>query len=253
MRSLSINGRNDLGLRALQVISEHKLEIFVKEHGEMELLGLVEDTSEGKIGYLTGQFMLSLLLYVGLHLIRAFVIATLSPILKKTGYGLSVKEAAVMVWGGLRGAVSLSLACLVDGNHLIGERSREMIFIQTIAVVSLTLLVNGTTAGMVYKALQVYPSNPFRPILATQGLRNLQLEIDKAARQLRKHWFYSNADIECLQHLIPNFNNAQIYDGDLIDVDLVRDPTTWTISISQKDGPNHLGLRYNVLPEHQWP
>lgn len=49
---------------------------------------------------------------------------------KKTGYGLTVKEAAVMVWGGLRGAVSLSLALLVDGNHLIGERAKELIFMQ---------------------------------------------------------------------------------------------------------------------------
>ena len=29
----------------------------------------------------------------------------------------------------------------------------------------------------------------------------------------------------------------------------MRDPTTWTIL--QKDGPNHLGLRYNELHEHQ--
>ena len=29
----------------------------------------------------------------------------------------------------------------------------------------------------------------------------------------------------------------------------VRDATTWTIL--QKDGPNHLGLRYNVLLAHQ--
>ena len=29
----------------------------------------------------------------------------------------------------------------------------------------------------------------------------------------------------------------------------VRDPTTWTIL--PKHGPNHLGLRYNALPEHQ--
>ena len=31
--------------------------------------------------------------------------------------------------------------------------------------------------------------------------------------------------------------------------DQVRDPTTWTIL--QQNGPNHLGLWYNVLPEHQ--
>ena len=30
---------------------------------------------------------------------------------------------------------------------------------------------------------------------------------------------------------------------------MVRDPTTWTIL--QQDGPNHLGLLYNALPEHQ--
>eukprot|EP01051_Picozoa_sp_SAG22_P016443 SAG22_NODE_2324_length_2712_cov_2.484118_1_plen_747_part_10 len=139
------------------VISEHKLEVFVAKHGELELLGLVsaDERTLGHLGFLTGQFMLSFVLYVGLHLIRAFVIGALSPVLQQTGYGLSAKEATVMVWGGLRGAVSLSLACLVDGNHLIGERSREMIFIQTIAIVSLTLLINGTTAGMVYKALQV--------------------------------------------------------------------------------------------------
>ena len=82
----------------------------------------------------------------------------------------SAKEAAVMVWGGLRGAVSLSLALLVDGNHLIGDRAREMIFLQTTGIVALTLIINGTTSGMVYKALQVYPPNPFKPVLATQSL-----------------------------------------------------------------------------------
>ena len=45
--------------------------------------------------------------------IRAFVVFVFSPILRKVGYGLTAKEAAVMVWGGLRGAVSLSLALLV--------------------------------------------------------------------------------------------------------------------------------------------
>ena len=29
----------------------------------------------------------------------------------------------------------------------------------------------------------------------------------------------------------------------------VRDPTIWTIL--RQDGPNHLGLWYNVIPEHQ--
>ena len=65
--------------------------------------------------------------------------------------------------GGLRGAVSLSLALLVDGNRLIGERAREMIFIQTTGIVTLTLILNGTTAGVVYKHLQVHARTPHAP------------------------------------------------------------------------------------------
>ena len=32
---------------------------------------------------------------------------------------------------------------------------------------------------------------------------------------------------------------------------LVRDPTTWTWTILQQDGPYHLGLWYNARPEHK--
>ena len=77
------------------------------------------------------QVALNFLLWIFLGFIRAAVVAVFAPILTKIGYGLSAKEAAVLVWGGLRGAVSLSLALLIDGNHLIGDRAREMIFLQT--------------------------------------------------------------------------------------------------------------------------
>lgn len=116
---------------------------------------------------------MNLLLWFILTFIRAGTTFVLSPILRSIGYGLSkyisnphhnlssrdmsdilltiaaMKEACVMVWGGLRGAVSLSLALLVDGNHMIGDRAREMIFLQTAGIVTLTLIINGTTSGMV--------------------------------------------------------------------------------------------------------
>ena len=123
-----------------------------------------------------------------------------------------------MVWGGLRGAVSLSLALLVDMNHLIGDRAREMIFLQTTGIVTLTLLINGTTAGIVYKKLQVYPPSPFRPALATQGLRNIQAEVDKMIHALRDHWFHCNVDMGIILKLVPNFSEAYMLDGDLVDV-----------------------------------
>lgn len=182
--------------------------------------------------HMGNQLALNFVLWIVLGFIRAFVVFCLSPALKNLGYGLTAKEAAVMVWGGLRGAVSLSLALLIDGNHLIGNRARETIFLQTTGIVTLTLVINGTTSGMVYKALQVYPPNPFRPVLATQGLRNLQIEMDKFVSKLAGHWFHSNADQEALSKLMPNFAEAHMYDGDLVDVKMESMHSVWSSTLS---------------------
>ena len=178
--------------------------------------------------HVSNQLVLNVLLWAMLGLIRTFVVALLSPLLRKSGYGLTVKEAVVMVWGGLRGAVSLSLALLVDGNHLIGARARETIFLQTTGIVTLTLIINGTTSGMIYKWLQVYPANPYRPALATQGLRSIQAEMmEKVIPKLSSHWFHANADVDTLVKLMPDFSGASMHDGDLVDVKSTSMRSAW--------------------------
>ena len=198
--------------------------------------------------HLSNQLVLNIALWAILGLIRGFVVALFSPVLRKLGCkfairttaskadsdrllvfvdGLTVKESIVIVWGGLRGAVSLALALLIDGNHLIGDRAREMIFLQTTGIVTLTLLINGTTSGVVYKWLQVYPPNPFRPALATQGLRNIQSELDIVIRDLGKHWFHCNVDQDILTKIMPSFADAYMCDGDLVEVWMSEMPTVW--------------------------
>ena len=173
------------------------------------------DPAEEKF-HVGNQLILNFVLWIILGFIRAGVVLAFSPFLTRMGYGLTFKEAVVMVWGGLRGAVSLSLALLIDGNHLIGDRAREMIFLQTTGIVALTLVINGTTSGMVYKKLQVYPPNPYRPALASQSLRTIQDEMDKFIHKLRGHWFHSNVDMDVLVQLMPDFSTATMEDGDLV-------------------------------------
>lgn len=48
---------------------------------------------------------------------RAIVIILFSPFLTRLGYGLPWKDAVVMIWGGLRGAVGLALALQVALDH----------------------------------------------------------------------------------------------------------------------------------------
>ena len=53
------------------------------------------------------------LLYVMVQLSRLIVVVLLFPGLAMSGYGLNWREATILVWSGLRGAVALSLALVV--------------------------------------------------------------------------------------------------------------------------------------------
>lgn len=55
--------------------------------------------------------------------LRALVIILFSPFLTRLGYGLPWKDAIVMIWGGLRGAVGLALALQVAMDHeVVGNK-----------------------------------------------------------------------------------------------------------------------------------
>jgi NhaP-type Na+/H+ or K+/H+ antiporter len=58
-------------------------------------------------------FLILGLVYVGIHLVRAINMGTFYPLMKKTGYGLPGKDAIVVWWGALRGAIGLALALVV--------------------------------------------------------------------------------------------------------------------------------------------
>ncbi len=60
-------------------------------------------------------FLMLGLVYVTIHLVRLINISVLYPIMRKTGYGLQKKEAVVVWWGALRGAIGLALALVVYG------------------------------------------------------------------------------------------------------------------------------------------
>ena len=58
-------------------------------------------------------FVILGLVYVAIHLVRAINMGTFYPLMKKAGYGLPGKDAVVVWWGALRGAIGLALALVV--------------------------------------------------------------------------------------------------------------------------------------------
>lgn len=102
----------------------------------------------------------ALLPLLGVVVVAAFVARAASvhvvvTTLKRFGDPLDPRFGRVMIWGGLRGGVSLALALHVAGLEGVPEEAREAILVLTSGVVLVTLLFCGTT---------------IRPLLKSAGL-----------------------------------------------------------------------------------
>ncbi len=90
-------------------------------------------------------FLLLLAVYIGINIARMLMIIILYPFMKKTGYGLTKRESFILGWGGLRGALGLTLALMVSYTLAIPEDIRRQILLFTGGIVTLTLCINATT------------------------------------------------------------------------------------------------------------
>lgn len=93
--------------------------------------------------------------YVGLTVIRFAVTYAFRPLLGLVAEPVSLAEATVMAWSGLRGAVSLGLALLVYQAEAVPAALGEQVLLVTAGVVLLTVVVNGGTAGALIRWLRL--------------------------------------------------------------------------------------------------
>ena len=93
------------------------------------------------------------IIYVALNLIRFAMIAFLYPLMKRMGYGLTKRESVILTWGGLRGALAMTLALMVSYTPNIPEDIRNHILFFTAAIVTLTLTINATSMRWLLKKM----------------------------------------------------------------------------------------------------
>ncbi|XP_056696417.1 sodium/hydrogen exchanger 7 isoform X2 [Spinacia oleracea] len=98
-----------------------------------------------------------ILLYVYVLVARGVVVGVLFPFLRYFGYGLDWKEAMILVWSGLRGAVALSLSLSVKRSSgdpaLLSSQTGTLFVFFTGGIVFLTLIINGSTTQFVLRFL----------------------------------------------------------------------------------------------------
>jgi len=145
---------------------------------------------------------LLLFLYVALHIIRAITVMVSFPVLKYKGYGVTMKQATVLAYGGLRGAVGLTLALIVDGSAL-EESIRARILFHTAGVAFLTLVINGTSMKSVLHWLNLDKSNRAETDIFIRACSVIEKKLDVEMSNLKRNPHLADADWLMVMRYIP--------------------------------------------------
>jgi NhaP-type Na+/H+ or K+/H+ antiporter len=174
------------------------------------------------------------LVYLGIHVIRGFVILIFYPLMKKIGYGVNRKEATVLWWGGLRGVIGLAMALIVVEynmtnkelinlanvlgvdlklNPLFFDMIKEQFLFITAGIVLLTSLINATTIKALVKGLGLTKISYARSEIIQSSVLRLQRSSDARMELLKKDRFMSGANWDAVKKYLPkswNLNDTEL-------------------------------------------
>eukprot|EP00808_Paulinella_micropora_P029712 g12313.t1 len=144
-------------------------------------------------------------LFIWMHIARAFTLLVLSPCLTKTGYGMKPKTAAVLVWGALRGAIALAIGLLVELEPSIPESVSARVMFHIAGFTVLTLLINGTTTGILIRKLGLEQPSLARMDVYARAIGILAINQEKAIHQLETDTRFQGANLTLVHKLSPDF------------------------------------------------
>ncbi|CAG9124708.1 unnamed protein product [Plutella xylostella] len=171
--------------------------------------------------------------YATVYISRLLVYATLMPVLKFAGFQITWQHSLSLVWGGLRGPLSLFMALIVLETPGVADAG-EIFIIQISGVVMLSLLINATTMLKVLKILGLSEISYAKKANMTNCVRRIMITRDRCISMLKMDKFLADA----------NWN-------------LVQKGTTikhpYQLQINRKDEDSdddtYMGYRYTTCPD----
>ena len=127
---------------------------------------------------------------VGAFSARALVVFGMLPVLEtfKLVQPVNRRYKAILVWGGLRGAVTIVLAMVAAGNPELPEATRDFIAISAVLFVLFTLFVNATTLGLVMHLLGLDKLSRLELALRDRVLALSRINVDRHLQEIiRQH------------------------------------------------------------------
>lgn len=147
------------------------------------LVGLVISTRLGVSDLDNWEYLA--IIFLGILIIRGGVILGLMPILARIGIGLTKEKSIVLIWGGLRGAVSMALALIVATNEALDIQLRDQVLFLTAGIVVLTIVVNGSTMRFVMAKLDLDKLPKAKQQTFAKVQHKISNEIAKVREQLQ--------------------------------------------------------------------
>lgn len=144
-----------------------------------------------------------LVVYVGIMAIRLVTVFIFFPLMRRLGYGLDKREGFILAWGGLRGAVGLTLALIVASTEQFPNEVAEQVLFLTAGIVALTLAVNATTIGGLLKRLGLTHHPLVESIVENSVNGKMLSEAENYLKEIKSIHNLETADWDVVESLLP--------------------------------------------------
>ncbi len=151
-------------------------------------------------------FLLLGIFYIGIHIVRAIVIVVLYPFMKRAGYGLPKKDAIIVWYGALRGAIGLALALIVAGvdDQYISAPIKDQFLFFTAGIVTLTLLINASTIKYLVEYLGLTKISPAKASMVNNARQYLHESTKNQIDRLKQDRFIRKSNWETVEGYLPH-------------------------------------------------
>jgi len=168
-----------------------------------------------RIEFTANDFLVLGIIYVGIHVVRGVVILIHYPFMKNTGYGLPVKDAIVVWYGALRGAIGLALALMVagvDSNSMANAMGitpeaattiKDQFLFIIAGTVTLTLLVNATTIKMLVEKLGLLDIPPVKALAMKATSEYMRSSAENHMQKLKEDRHLRKANWSTVAEYLP--------------------------------------------------
>jgi CPA1 family monovalent cation:H+ antiporter len=126
----------------------------------------------------------------GAFLARTLVVFGMLPVLEKTHLVQPVdrRYKSILVWGGLRGAVTIVLAMVAAGDERLPDDVRQFVALSATLFVLFTLFVNATTLGLIMHVLGLDKLSRLELALRDRVLALSRVNVDRHLQEImRQH------------------------------------------------------------------